>query len=334
MVKDDFFFKSATLNRPKARVRSKPINFFNPGKSSLKNPTMNVFNSGKLTRNNLIVRSKSFNTFNSGKAAKNIFNSGKSTKPVNLFGDKDRDGVSNVFDCKPNNPKEEGFFAAVVGAVKGAFTKGGSARAGWREGMERKRFATGREKKVNREKISSYDEMMPKVIKEDKKEERKQKVKRLSTRVSKGGVRAIKTIHRALSPTAYTKKGVPYKQTWQEYLVAARRQIQTGHVPRDVKTKRAVPGQLVSLMFPVPGMASGSGSTVKGRSSGRRGRPRGSYAMKYAKYQGVFGYRKAKAAQKALMKYKAELAAQKARTQAMTQAMPQYETQQYTPEQA
>jgi len=28
--------------------------------------------------------------------------------PINLFGDKDRDGVLNVFDCRPRNPRKQG----------------------------------------------------------------------------------------------------------------------------------------------------------------------------------------------------------------------------------
>ena len=33
----------------------------------------------------------------------------RSGMPVNLFGDRDRDGVPNVFDCKPRNPKKQGW---------------------------------------------------------------------------------------------------------------------------------------------------------------------------------------------------------------------------------
>jgi hypothetical protein len=29
------------------------------------------------------------------------------TRPVKLFGDKDRDGVANVFDCQPRNPRRQ-----------------------------------------------------------------------------------------------------------------------------------------------------------------------------------------------------------------------------------
>jgi hypothetical protein len=51
-----------------------------------------------------------------------------------MFGDNDRDGVANVFDCKPNNPYDQGIISAIVGAVKG-WKSGTGARAGWREGM-------------------------------------------------------------------------------------------------------------------------------------------------------------------------------------------------------
>jgi len=33
----------------------------------------------------------------------------RSGMPVNLFGDRDRDGVPNVFDCKPRNPRKQGW---------------------------------------------------------------------------------------------------------------------------------------------------------------------------------------------------------------------------------
>jgi hypothetical protein len=29
------------------------------------------------------------------------------TRPVKLFGDRDRDGVANVFDCQPNNRRRQ-----------------------------------------------------------------------------------------------------------------------------------------------------------------------------------------------------------------------------------
>lgn len=56
--------------------------------------------------------------------------------PSKMFSDSDRDGVANVFDCKPNNPRQQGLIDAIVGAVKGV-GKGG-VKTGWREGMAKK----------------------------------------------------------------------------------------------------------------------------------------------------------------------------------------------------
>lgn len=72
--------------------------------------------------------------------------------PSKMFRDRDRDGVPDVFDCKPLDPKRQGLLDAIVGAVKG-IGKGG-VKAGWKEGM-----AKGREyvTEVNPEKKALYD---------------------------------------------------------------------------------------------------------------------------------------------------------------------------------
>lgn len=73
----------------------------------------------------------------------NVFKSSKKTMPAQLFKDSDRDGVADVFDCKPHDPNREGLLQAVVGAVSGAFRKGrGSIAQGWREGMSRPSLLT------------------------------------------------------------------------------------------------------------------------------------------------------------------------------------------------
>ena len=48
----------------------------------------------------------------------NVFKSSKKTLPVNLFKDNDRDGVPNVFDCKPNNPRKQGFIDNLFKMIK------------------------------------------------------------------------------------------------------------------------------------------------------------------------------------------------------------------------
>lgn len=51
-----------------------------------------------------------------GKANNNNFfkSTNKKHLPVNMFKDNDRDGVMNVFDCKPNNPKKQGLIDTIV----------------------------------------------------------------------------------------------------------------------------------------------------------------------------------------------------------------------------
>lgn len=72
------------------------------------------------------VKTKSVNFFGGPIVTKDV-------KPVKMFGDYDRDGVMNAFDCSPHNKHKQGFIDAVVGAVKG-IGKGG-VKAGWKEGM-------------------------------------------------------------------------------------------------------------------------------------------------------------------------------------------------------
>ena len=56
--------------------------------------------------------SDSLFTFRPGKTAlvdKIGFNRIKQQKNLNLFGDRDGDGVKNIFDCQPRNKKKQGF---------------------------------------------------------------------------------------------------------------------------------------------------------------------------------------------------------------------------------
>lgn len=64
-----------------------------------------------------------------------FFKTNKKNTMSYMFKDNDRDGVANVFDCKPNNPYEQGLIDAIVGAGKAVFTGGGVKKA-WREGMD------------------------------------------------------------------------------------------------------------------------------------------------------------------------------------------------------
>ena len=51
----------------------------------------------------------------------NIFKTKRKNIPVNMFKDKDRDGVANVFDCKPNNKKKQGLIGDMVKGVRRTF---------------------------------------------------------------------------------------------------------------------------------------------------------------------------------------------------------------------
>lgn len=90
-----------------------------------------------VVRDNWIGKPVNFFGNNSRRKVKNNnpFNlkSNRSTLPVNMFRDRDRDGVYDVFDCKPLDPNRQGIIDALVGAVKG-IGKGG-VKSGWREGM-------------------------------------------------------------------------------------------------------------------------------------------------------------------------------------------------------
>lgn len=80
----------------------------------------------KVIGNKLIKRSKPYN----------FFKSDKRSMPSYMFKDNDKDGVPNVFDCKPNNPREQGFIEGLVGAGRALFTRGESVKQAWREGLE------------------------------------------------------------------------------------------------------------------------------------------------------------------------------------------------------
>ena len=65
----------------------------------------------------------------------NFFKTNPKDYPSYMFRDNDRDGVANVFDCKPNNPYDQGIIDAIITAGKAVF-KGESVKKGWRQGME------------------------------------------------------------------------------------------------------------------------------------------------------------------------------------------------------
>jgi len=79
----------------------------------------------------------------------NFFKTSKKNIPSYMFRDNDRDGVANVFDCKPNDPFKQGFVDAVLSAGKAVFTKGASVKKSWREGMSSTKSSRNFEKRAN-----------------------------------------------------------------------------------------------------------------------------------------------------------------------------------------
>lgn len=235
-----------------------------------------------------------------------FFRTRKKDYPVNMFKDNDRDGVPNVFDCKPNNPKKQG----IITAIGGLFRK--------------------------KEKVTPPKQYES--IQAFKEQQKAQIAKRKETVEQQKMMQGI-------AKKVAAEKEAEYKKSFVGRMVtgAKRRLVSAGegavryatNVPKGRGAAR-VPLRGARMLFPfLP-----EGTTVirgqgKKKVGGGRGRPRGAFAGKYAAYGGVFGYRKAMRAAKAFQKYKAVVQRAQMQNQLrqarmvrqQMQQMPQYQNQ-------
>jgi hypothetical protein len=290
----------------------------------------------------------------------NFFKTNSKQMPVNMFKDNDRDGVANVFDCKPNNPNEEGLISAIVGAVGGLVGGGGSegAKRGWSEGMAKEtRFTKYYRPKVSREsqrqnqEWESYTQHVSKKgsITSREKEFRKalfeQRQKLLEKQAKqKAKVELMTPQERTASKMEKMKKageqmGV-VRSTFhggtvgfRNYQMAMERAIRQGKLSRAQKQKIATTKSLARFVFPViPAAATKATYGEQGsdkKPGGGPGRPKGT--VKYSiqgRPVGVFEWRRYQGEQKRLFRerLKQQQEAYKQQRQLQKyQQMPQYE---------
>jgi hypothetical protein len=283
------------------------------------------------------------NKFGSNKPH-NFFKTNKNDYPARMFGDKDRDGVANVFDCKPNNPNKQGLIDAIVGGVKGVFTGGkGSIRKGWSEGMATtpasrrqariRRFATTQEEKARSSlpgQQSSYERFKAQENSRVPKE-RYRKVLQAQNNIEKGIAKAGSYL-----PTSKTGKGTyslaKAVMNPREYQMDLINRIRTGHLTRLQKEKMAMVKKAARYVFPV--IPAGVTAAVHGAQSRAgemhaRGRPKGSLDPRYQQYGGVMGYRRAMSQQRRAFREQLRQQQEMIKQQKKMQQMPQYEAQQY-----
>ena len=285
---------------------------------------------------------KRFNPLFVPMRGKKVLKSNRNNMPVNMFGDNDRDGVDNVFDCKPNNPKEEGFIANLIGGIKGV-----ASGSGWKQGVREAELSHPRKERSNYSPSSyaagmKYRKELPQrkaeFATQRKAEFAKQEARKAVIRQNvQQGIQNVKqgmqrfrqdigpkkTVMRKI-PTAWsvdpnTGKQVATKykmveakvpMTLGSYMMSERQRVREGRATKWQKHKSQVPMKMVQMAF--PGVKRPAG--VEYYQTGKRGRPPGSF-----KYPGgVFAWRKLMRAQKAAARYQGMLQ----RTQA-AQSYPQ-----------
>jgi hypothetical protein len=255
----------------------------------------------------------------------------RSGMPINLFGDRDRDGVMNVFDCQPNNPNKQGFVDALVGGVKGLFktppqgiSRREEAKRGWKEGMAKPKKSVQAYSKLSAQQMVNYNKGFEKIrqrISAEQRQERIAKAKKVGS-----------WIERKMAPMYYSAKTKKWsEQTPAQAIYRAKQEIVQRNVPQYKKTRELVTKKAVQQLFPgaIP-MAAVRGTT-SGSGTGKRGRPKGSvtYRDDYGRPIGVFQWRALQSAKRTA--YKAKI--RQMQIQQKMQRVPRYETQQYTPQQ-
>ena len=80
------------------------------------------------------------------------------TRPVKLFGDRDRDRVANVFDCQPNNKRKQDGDDSKIGKIVRDFDRSGRTYRGEvvesSEGKVKVRFRGGRTKEFDEDSVN------------------------------------------------------------------------------------------------------------------------------------------------------------------------------------
>jgi hypothetical protein len=145
----------------------------------------------------------------------NFFKTRKQDYLVNMFGDMDRDGVMNAFDCKPLDPNREGLLDAIAGAVKGVFSKEkGSIKKGWSEGMAKPGVfgKSGYKQRQLQKATEEYHANQPKTDKQISKRQAKAIVKRtggVEQMEQKQRERFASMVSKAKGVGSYVYKAIP-----------------------------------------------------------------------------------------------------------------------------
>jgi hypothetical protein len=267
----------------------------------------------------------------------NVFHNSKSTMPVNMFKDNDRDGVANVFDCKPNNPKEEGLISALVGAVGGVFKKGkGTVAAGWREGMAKNKFSRVQSSSVpltnKQQKDKRFNDIMAERVRV---QDEAAKARIILARKKSFPYRASRYIYKAVPGLSEA-----VSKDYGRAIVNARNRVLRDKLTLTEKKRSMVIKKGFASVIPVI-RASDTQATygVQSRAGemGRtRGRPKGTLDPRYAAYGGVFAYRKAMSARRRGLRQELQQQQEMIRRARIINRgrpqqvqMPQYETQEY-----
>lgn len=233
----------------------------------------------------------------------NIFKSNQTF--ARMFRDNDRDGVANVFDCKPNNPREQG----LIDTILSVFSK--------KKKLERAQYSNPPENLTKQQKI---DRIIAKRV------EVQDRAALNRINANKGTIRrtAEDFLNRITTKRMFTKKGTR-DMSYADYLRKRAEQQRYGGTPNYIGRREKTLKKVAQEIFPFQTYTKTDKATGV---PGRKGRPRGTLDPRYAAYGGVYAYRRYLFQQKKLAK---QVQAQQA-AQGRMQNIPQYETQQYSPQ--